>query len=105
MRKVIEIQTELVAARPHDFSDLRGEAWLPISGQPHHLVFVSVLRKPKQLGESSVENAERMWILYAPLYVDLVPPSDAPHGAAEVAKPVNRYNGRFLKRRSEKGTG
>jgi hypothetical protein len=57
----IEIQAKAAAVlQPHEFPHLCHKARLPVRREPHHLVFISVMRKPQILGHGLVEDSQRV---------------------------------------------
>ena len=59
--EVGEVQFEAAVANEfHDAAHLRQEAWRSVGRQPHHFVFVAVMRKAEILRDRLIENAERM---------------------------------------------
>src|SRR5262249_33233596 len=101
-----ECEVELEAAAIRQFDDLAHLAETsgrPIGRQAHDLVFVAVMRKSQVLRQRLVKDAERMREMDPALDPGVAATPDAPGGAGEVAKPVDRDDRGFLERRQMKG--
>src|SRR5262245_38541173 len=63
-----EFQIELKAAvwkHAHKLAHGAQERGAAVRREPHHLVLVAIMRKPKILRECLIEDAERMWEIYS----------------------------------------
>ena len=105
VNEVIEVESYLVAGGADHLADLRYKARLAIGGEAHHLVLVAVLGEAEELGESGVEQAERVGEPDRAMDVEMVALADAPHEAAEIAEAVDGDEGRFFEGGREESAG
>ena len=89
----------------HDPAHLVQIPRLAVRREPHHLVFVAVMRKAEILRQRLVKDAERMRKIDPILHLDSGPATDAPRGAGEIAEAVHRHDHRLLERRDMKRRG
>ena len=75
----------------------------PVRREAHHLVLVAVIGKAEILGQSLIEDAERVREIYPTLDRDVAFPTDTPCRAGEITETVDRDDSRFLERRNVKG--
>src|SRR6266487_3739502 len=105
MREVIQIQPALIFLSAEHASDLFGKPGLPIGGEAHHLVLVSVLGEAQELREGRIENAQRMRERDGASYLYLISLPQSPHHTAEIAESVDGDDSGFLKGRCEECAG
>jgi hypothetical protein len=105
--KVAEVEREsAVVLETHDLLHLVDEARLAVGREPHHLVFVAIVREADELRHRLVEHAERMREVDAALDRELAALAQTPGGRREVAEAVDRHRhglvvGRHQERRGE----
>ena len=73
---------------------------LAVRREPHDLVLVAVMRKAEILRQRLIEDAERVREIDPPFDRNLSALADAPRGAREVAKTIDRHDDRLLERRN-----
>ncbi len=104
MQKVVEVQLEGIAHRPDDSPEQVEKLRLAIRGQPHHLVFVSVMRETKIHRDRRVQESEGMRVEDPVLLDPFGSPAVDRQGAGEVAHAVDReHGGLFVGRNQEAG--
>src|SRR6476659_3562537 len=105
MAEVVEVEPDLVALDAHDVANLCGEPRFAVRGEPHHLVFIAVLRKSEKLRKCRVVEAEGVRKLNAAADIELIASTDAPHHAAEIAEAVDRHDRGFFEWRRKERAG
>src|SRR5262245_9990500 len=70
--------------------------------EPHHLVFVAVVRESEILRQRLVEDAERVRKIDSLRHRKIRSRSKAPGRAGKISKTVHRYSERLLERRHVK---
>ena len=103
-----EAQVELegaVVLRLHDLLHEVDEARLAVGGEPHHLVFVAVVREADELRHRLVEHAERMGEVDAAVDRETAALAQAPGGRREVAEAVDRDRHGLVVGRHQEGRG
>src|SRR5436190_12330064 len=103
--KIIQIEPKLpFLFSPNDVAKLSDEPRAPERRQPHHLSFVSIMRKTEKLRCRRIDNPERVRIFNLAQNLDRVPNAFAPHRRNEIAKAVEREQRRPFERRNEERT-
>ena len=101
--KIIQVESErAVSIEAHHASHLRQVAWSTIRGEPHDLVFVTVMRKAEILREGLIENAQRMREQHAPFDAQGIVATDAPSSAGKITESIHGYGYRFAIGRDKK---
>src|SRR4051794_8975138 len=104
--EIFQIQLEgAVVEQVDDTPHLVQPSRLAVGREPHDLVLVAVMREAEKLRHRLVENAERMREIHPAVYVHVTAPANAPGGAGEIPKAIDRYRDGFFEwRYQERGT-
>ncbi len=92
-----------IAAQAHDPLHRLEMGRLAVGGQPHHLVFVAVVRKAEELGDRGVEGAEGVWKEHLAIDADAGAGAMAPGGAGEITEAIHRHHRRLREGRGVEG--
>ena len=106
MPEIIQVQPERsVGQEMNKLAHVLEVRRLAVWSEPHHLVFVAVVRKSEILRKRLVEHPERVRKIDPLRDRKIGTGSETPSRAGKISKAVDRYSDRLLERRHVEGRG